>query len=51
MTRTYTDWRAPSQENVDARVWSGIHTRTADEAGIRLGRTSPRTPSGTPGHC
>jgi hypothetical protein len=37
VTRTYTDWRQPSLENVDARVWSGIHTRTADEAGIRLG--------------
>ncbi|GIF17071.1 vanadium-dependent haloperoxidase [Actinoplanes teichomyceticus] len=35
--RTYTDWRQPSLENVDARVWSGIHTRGADLAGIRLG--------------
>ena len=38
VTRTYTDWHRPSVENVDARVWSGIHTRSADEAGIRLGR-------------
>ncbi|MEU4338159.1 vanadium-dependent haloperoxidase [Micromonospora lupini] len=38
VTRTYTDWRRPTQENVDARVWSGIHTRTADQAGVRLGR-------------
>lgn len=37
-TRTYTDWRLPTVENVDARVWSGIHTRTADEVGVRLGR-------------
>ncbi|WP_308042371.1 vanadium-dependent haloperoxidase [Micromonospora sp. PLK6-60] len=37
-TRTYTDWRRPTRENVDARVWSGIHTRTADEVGVRLGR-------------
>jgi hypothetical protein len=37
-TRTYTDWRRPTEENIDARVWSGIHTRTADEAGVRLGR-------------
>lgn len=36
--RTYTDWRRPTQENIDARVWSGIHTRTADEVGVRLGR-------------
>jgi hypothetical protein len=38
VTRTYTTWRRLSEENVDARVWSGIHTRTADEAGVRLGR-------------
>jgi hypothetical protein len=37
-TRTYTDWRRPTEENVDARVWSGIHTRTADEVGVQLGR-------------
>jgi hypothetical protein len=37
VTRTYTDWHQPSLENVDARVWSGIHTRNADLAGIRLG--------------
>lgn len=37
VTRTYTDWHQPSLENVDARVWSGIHTRSADLAGIRLG--------------
>ncbi|GAA4607779.1 hypothetical protein BJY16_006504 [Actinoplanes octamycinicus] len=37
VTRTYTDWHQPSVENVDARVWSGIHTRNADLAGIRLG--------------
>ncbi|WP_448317509.1 vanadium-dependent haloperoxidase [Streptomyces sp. CO7] len=39
VTRTYTDWRRLSRENVDARVWSGIHTRSADEAGITLGRS------------
>lgn len=37
-TRSYTDWRRPTEENVDARVFSGIHTRTADEVGARLGR-------------
>jgi hypothetical protein len=36
-TRTYTDWHLPTLENVDARVWSGIHTRTADEVGVQLG--------------
>ncbi|MEV4333694.1 vanadium-dependent haloperoxidase [Streptomyces sp. NPDC049597] len=35
--RTYTAWKQLSDENVDARVFSGIHTRSADEAGITLG--------------
>ncbi len=30
------------QEVVDARVFSGIHFRTADEAGARLGRQVAR---------
>ncbi|MFI0444055.1 vanadium-dependent haloperoxidase [Actinomadura sp. 6N118] len=38
VTRTYTAWRTLTQENVDARVWSGIHTRSADTAGVDLGR-------------
>ena len=42
VTRTYVDWRRPSVENVDARVWSGIHTRSADVAGIRLGQDVAR---------
>ena len=42
VTRTYTDWATPSRENVDARVWSGIHTRAADEAGIALGKKVAR---------
>ncbi|MFD8237018.1 vanadium-dependent haloperoxidase [Streptomyces sp. NPDC059696] len=37
VTRTYTTWSRLSQENVDARVYSGIHTRSADEAGLVLG--------------
>ncbi|MFD5512895.1 vanadium-dependent haloperoxidase [Streptomyces sp. NPDC127051] len=36
--RTYTGWRQLTRENVDARVLSGIHTRSADEAGVILGR-------------
>ncbi|MFE9630801.1 vanadium-dependent haloperoxidase [Streptomyces sp. NPDC006463] len=35
--RTYTSWRQLTLDNVDARVYSGIHSRTADEAGVRLG--------------
>lgn len=38
VTRTYTNWHQLTAENVDARVWSGIHTRTADTAGATLGR-------------
>lgn len=37
VTRTYDAWSQLTQDNIDARVWSGIHTRTADEAGVRLG--------------
>ncbi|MFF7369653.1 vanadium-dependent haloperoxidase [Streptomyces tricolor] len=37
VTRRYTAWSRLSQENVDARVYSGIHTRSADEAGLVLG--------------
>ncbi|MFG2266644.1 hypothetical protein [Streptomyces sp. NPDC048720] len=42
MTRTYTAWKQLADENVDARVFSGIHTRSADEAGIRLGTNVAR---------
>ncbi|WP_350275235.1 vanadium-dependent haloperoxidase [Kribbella sp. HUAS MG21] len=38
VTRTYSNWRQLTVENVDARVWSGIHTRTADTVGVTLGR-------------
>jgi hypothetical protein len=37
VTRTFTSWQQLSAENIDARVFSGIHTRTADEAGVQLG--------------
>ena len=42
VTRTYTAWKQLSDENVDARVFSGIHTRSADEAGITLGKDVAR---------
>ncbi|MCC8246341.1 vanadium-dependent haloperoxidase [Saccharothrix luteola] len=38
VTRTYQRWADLTKDNVDARVWSGIHTRSADEAGVVLGR-------------
>ncbi|TVZ78013.1 vanadium-dependent haloperoxidase [Streptomyces sp. BK340] len=38
VTRTYTAWSQLSQDNLDARVYSGIHSRSADEAGLVLGK-------------
>ncbi|MEU4766648.1 hypothetical protein AB0H12_25670 [Actinosynnema sp. NPDC023794] len=38
MTRTYQRWADLTKDNVDARVWSGIHTRAADGAGVVIGR-------------
>lgn len=35
--RTYTGWGRLTRDNVDARVYSGIHSHSADEAGVRLG--------------
>jgi hypothetical protein len=37
-TRSFTRFSDAIDEIVDARVWSGIHFRTADEQGARLGR-------------
>ena len=36
--RTYDRWQQVVQENVDARVWAGVHVRSADVAGADLGR-------------
>jgi hypothetical protein len=41
-TRTYQRWADITTDNVDARVWSGIHTRTAGEAGVLLGKRVAR---------
>lgn len=38
VTRTYTRWEQLTPEMVGARVWSGIHTRTADVAAVKVGR-------------
>jgi PAP2 superfamily len=37
VTRTYSDWATISHEVVDARVWEGVHFRSADNAGALLG--------------
>ncbi|MFF7655661.1 vanadium-dependent haloperoxidase [Streptomyces sp. NPDC007983] len=38
VTREYTSWHQLTADNVDARIFSGIHTRSADEAGVTLGK-------------
>jgi hypothetical protein len=55
VTRTYRTFSAMTQEVVDARVWSGIHFRTADRDGAEVGRKIgeivmrdfPNSPDGT----
>jgi hypothetical protein len=37
VTRTYTSFSQMSKEVEDARVWGGVHTRTADVRGTELG--------------
>jgi hypothetical protein len=38
LTRSFTRFSQAIDEIVDARIWSGIHFRTADEQGARIGR-------------
>jgi hypothetical protein len=38
VTRTYTTFSAISQDVLGARIWGGIHYRSADEQGLSLGR-------------
>ncbi len=38
LTRSFTRFSQAIDEIVDARVWSGIHFRTADEQGERIGK-------------
>jgi hypothetical protein len=42
LTRSYTSFSQAIDEIVDARVWSGIHFRIADEHGERIGRQVAR---------
>jgi len=42
LTRSFTRLSQAIDEIVDARVWSGIHFRTADEQGERIGRQVAR---------
>ena len=38
LTRSFTRFSQAINEIIDVRVWSGIHFRTADEAGARIGK-------------
>ncbi|WP_188189610.1 vanadium-dependent haloperoxidase [Nonomuraea sp. SYSU D8015] len=40
--RTYTSWAQAVQDVINARVWAGIHFRSSDETGIRLGEQVAR---------
>ena len=42
ITRTYTRFSQAIEEIVDARVWSGIHFRLADEQGAAIGQAVAR---------
>ena len=41
-TRTFHTLSDALQENINARVWAGIHFRTADLQGVKLGTTVAR---------
>ena len=41
-TRTWSRFSAGVEEVIDARVWSGIHFRTSDVAGARMGKQVAR---------
>ena len=42
ITRNYTTFSQAVDEVVDARVWSGIHFRHADEVGAAIGQRVAR---------
>ena len=42
ITRSFGSFSQATQEVVDARVWSGIHFRNADEDGARIGEQVAR---------
>jgi hypothetical protein len=41
-TRSFTSFSQALDEVIDARVWSGIHFRTADEQGAKIGKDVAR---------
>lgn len=38
VTRRYSSWEQLVQENIDGRVWAGVHYRHSDDVGADLGR-------------
>ncbi|GAA1541583.1 vanadium-dependent haloperoxidase [Dactylosporangium maewongense] len=38
VTLRYTSWHQLTRDNIDARVWEGVHYRTTDETGATVGR-------------
>ena len=42
MTRPYEQFTAVVDDTIDARVWQGLHFRSADVQGARIGRDVAR---------
>ena len=42
VTHVYNDWRTITQENIDGRVWEGIHYRFSDTTGVDVGEQTAR---------
>jgi hypothetical protein len=38
VTHTFSRWSEITQENVDGRVWEGVHFRFSDNVGVQVGR-------------
>jgi hypothetical protein len=38
VTHEFTKWSAITQENIDGRVWEGVHFRFSDDVGAKVGR-------------
>ena len=38
VTHTFTKWSQITQENIDGRVWEGVHFRFSDNVGAQVGR-------------
>lgn len=43
VTLTYQRWSQLTQDNIDARVWEGVHFRNTDEVGAAVGRRAALT--------